>query len=400
MNQKLLTQLTEEFETAKDEVRTAESRNLDPATRSAAIAKAMNLKARIDQMKADGNMIAEIGRITDRMYGATRGGGIGAKIVASEMGQWLLKNRGKFPSSAWTSPASELPMGDLMATTLDESTGSGGPVLIPQYVPGILPLPQRPLVVADLIGQGVADSNSIVYMREKTFTNAAAATSEGAAKPESTLVFEAITEIVRKIATFLPVSDELLEDVAAMTSYLNQRLSLGVNLALDDELLNGSGVAPHLTGFLQRAGLATAVARGAMTNADAILTQIAAIQNAVSVPPDGIIMHPTNWNAIQLLKDANGNYIGGFASGPFAAPHARSLWGLPVAITPLIAVGTALVGCFQTQAQLYRRGGLRVESTNSHSDFFQKNLIAIRAELRAALAVYRTGAFGTVTNLN
>jgi hypothetical protein len=28
-----------------------------------------------------------------------------------------------------------------------------------------------------------------------------------------------------------------------MRSYLDQRLSLGVDLALDDELLNGSGVA-------------------------------------------------------------------------------------------------------------------------------------------------------------
>ena len=65
-----------------------------------------------------------------------------------------------------------------------------------------------------------------------------------------------------------------------------------------------------------------------------------------------------------------------------------------------MAAGTALVGAFKTAAQLFRKGGLRVEASNSHSDFFTKNLVAIRAEERLALAVYRSAAFGTVTGLN
>ena len=40
-----------------------------------------------------------------------------------------------------------------------------------------------------------------------------------------------------------------------------------------------------------------------------------------------------------------------------------------------------------------RKGGLRVEASNSHSTFFQENKVAIRAEERLALAVYRPAAF-------
>ena len=44
-------------------------------------------------------------------------------------------------------------------------------------------------------------------------------------------------------------------------------------------------------------------------------------------------------------------------------------------------------------AQVWRRGGLSVEATNSHSNYFQLNLVAIRAEERLALAVYRPTGF-------
>jgi hypothetical protein len=48
---------------------------------------------------------------------------------------------------------------------------------------------------------------------------------------------------------------------------------------------------------------------------------------------------------------------------------------------------------------VFANGGLRVEASNSHQDFFIKNLVAIRAEERLALAVYRPAAFGTATGL-
>ena len=73
-----------------------------------------------------------------------------------------------------------------------------------------------------------------------------------------------------------------------------------------------------------------------------------AITTAQNVGCDGVIMHPTNWLTILLLKDADGNYMNG--GGPLAALPRPMLWGKPVALTTAITLGTALVG----ELQAYR----------------------------------------------
>jgi HK97 family phage major capsid protein len=331
---------------------------------------------------------------------ARRLGSLGAQFTGSDQFKQLIKSGLHRAGRSWASGVVEC--FDYSATTLTEDAASGGKLLTPQYTPGIVQTLYKRLVVADLMASGTADSNAITYMVETLFTNAAAPVLEGAAKPESAMTFDQKTDLVSKIAHWLPVTEELLEDVAAIASYIDARLRLGVQLAEEDQLLNGNGTPPNLLGILNRPGLATAVARNAgatppETNADAVLRQITAIATTAFVYPDGIVMNPMNLFAILTSKDSSGAYYGG---GPFSALPTASIWGTPVAPTPSIVAGTALVGAFGTQSQVYRKGGIRVEASNSHQDFFIKNLVAIRAEERLALAVYRPGSFGKVTGLN
>lgn len=384
-----------------------QQRGLTPAEETAHVAILADIEEtgqRLAHAEGQERQTAEIARLTGgasasrtaidaAAQGATLGASIGAQFVGSEAFQWLHKNRSVLPTGAWTSPSSEL-----QATVLSEDSGSGGQLVVPDYRPGIVGLPQRPLTMADLIMPGTTESNLITFMQETGFTNAAAGVLEAGLKPESTLVFAAASQALVKLATWIPATEELLEDVPGMRSYIDARLRLGVQLTEDTQILNGSGTAPNLNGFLIRAGLATAIARGTDTNADALLRQIAAIQTATNLRPDAIVMHPTNWLTIQLTKAADGTYISG--NPPFSAPQRPTLWGLPVVITSAIVANTALVGCFMTAAQLFRKGGLRVEATNSHSDWFIFNKIAIRAEERLALVCYREAAFGKVTGLN
>lgn len=360
-----------------------------------------DLKARIENAKGNVNMLAEIERLTAGM-GAQPAQMTGSERqrVLKSMGQQLvddpawrawMQDKGARSGSAWLSPGVEL-----QATTLDTTSGSGGQLIVSDFQPGIVPLLFKRLTVADLLSSGTTTSNSITYMRETTFTNAAAPVAQGATKPESTLVFDKVTDNVEKIAHWLPVTEEMLEDVDQIRSYIDARLRLGVALTEEDQLLNGSGASPAIRGILNRTGLTPAQARGADTNADAIFKQITTISSTVFIQPDGIVMHPTNWQTIQLTKNAAGNYLG---SGPWANAQPAQLWGYPVAVTPSITLNTALVGAFKEAAQVFRKGGVRVEASNSHMDFFVKNLVAIRAEERLALAVYRPAAFGTVTGL-
>jgi len=289
----------------------------------------------------------------------------------------------------------------LTSTAAGGITGSG--LAQPTVLPGILSLLFQPLTVADLMPSGVASSALVRYLKETVATNAAAAVAEGAAKPESTLNFAAVDEPVRKIATWLKVTDEMFEDVPALRSYIDARLLLFVRIQEEAQLLTGSGVAPNITGFLNRAGLTAAEPLGANTAPDAIYRELTKVRVASFLDPTGIVIHPTNWQTVRLSKDANNQYYGG---GPFTAAYGNAggqapdmLWGKVVVSTTAMTLGTALVGAFATAAQVFRRGGLVVEATNSNEDDFKTNLVMIRAEERLALAVYRPAAFGTVTGL-
>jgi HK97 family phage major capsid protein len=360
------------------------------------------IKLRIDRVQGDASMNAAIEHLTAGMAqptnaavelataGETRS--LGAQFIADQNYRNFIRNGGHRRSGTWTSPAV-----DLQATTLTEGAGSGGPLVLPDVRPGILPLLFKRLVVADLIAPGTTDSNLIQFMKETTFTNAAAPVLEGGLKPESTLVFAAASSPVQKIAHWIPVTEEMLEDFAQTQSIIDARLRLGLDLTEEDQLLNGNGTPPQLLGLMNLPGLTVAVARGADSTADAIFKQVTAIATTVFVAPDGIVMNPINWQTVQLTKNAAGNYLG---SGPWAPAQPAQLWGLPVAVTPSIVANTALVGGFRSSAQIFRRGGVRVESSNSHASFFVNNLVAIRAEERLALAAYREAAFGKVTGLN
>ena len=297
---------------------------------------------------------------------------------------------------------------DAKATFTEAGGGSG--LLVPTYLPGVTELLFQRLTVADLIPNGAASGTSIIYLKESTVTNAASTVAEGGAKPASDLNTTQVTENFRKIATTLKVSDESLEDLPFVRSYVDGRLMLFVQIREEQQLLSGNGTAPDLTGILNRSGLTAAQAKSSDTAVDAIFKEITKIQANAFIDPSGIVMHPTDWQSVRLAKDANNQYYGG---GPFTGAYGvgglredgsslrggQMLWGLPVVVTTAISQGTALVGAFNSCAQIFRKGGVTVEATNSNEDDFLHNLVAIRAEERLALAVYRPAGFGTVTGL-
>ena len=382
-----------------DRARTAE----EIAALEGKLSDARQLKARIAGAQVDAEMTSEIAGLTAGLAlpaAPTQTTGlvaplrsIGQQLVETPDYAGFLKTGMHRRSGSWISPSMEL---DLSAATLDTTGGSGGTLIQPYVVPGIKELFFRKLMIEDLLASGTVDSNVIQYLRETTFTNSAAPVLEGGIKPESTLIFAQAVSPVQKIAHWLPVTEEMLEDFSAIRSYIDARLMLGLALTREDQILNGSGTPPALRGIMNTVGLTPAQLRGTDSNMDAIFKQITTITSVALIQPDGIVMNPINWQNVQLAKNANGNYMG---SGPWAGPQPTTLWGYPVAVTPAMPAGTALVGAFQTCAQIFYKGGVRLEITNSHNDFFVKNLIAIRCEQRLALVVYRPAGFGTVTGL-
>ncbi len=311
-------------------------------------------------------------------------------------------------SGRWSTGAIEL------KTALTEGTaGTPGPgynpaTINPTVVPGITNILFQPLTVANLFPSGSTDSPLLRYLVETAVTNAAATVAELGLKPESAIAFSKVDETLKKIATFLPVSEEMLEDFQQIQSYLNARLALFVRIQEEVQLLRGDGTGTNLVGILNRAGLAPTIVKGANAGGtygspstdndmDAIYRQITQIRVTSFLEPETIVIDPAGWMSIQLSKTSQGVY---YAGGPFMGLGSNpNLWGKPVVPTTAMPSGTALVGAFEQASQVFRKGGLTVEASNSHADFFQRNEIAIRAEERLLLAVYRPGAFGTVTSL-
>ena len=199
---------------------------------------------------------------------------------------------------------------------------------------------------------------------------------------------------VRKIAVSAKVTDEMFADFPTIQSYINARLPQMVQLREDGQLLTGNGTAPNLRGILNISGILTQ-AKGADPVPDAVYKAMIQIMATGFFVPDGVVMHPLDWQDVRLLRTADGLYIWGSPAenGP------ERIWGLPVVVTTVLTQNTGLVGAFQLGAQIFYRQGITVESTNSNEDDFKKNLIALRAEQREALVVYRPKAFCTVTGI-
>src|SRR3546814_15760688 len=86
----------------------------------------------------------------------------------------------------------------------------------------------RPIQLRDIIPVAQTGQDTIKYMEETTRTHAAAEKAEGAAFAESTFAFTERTSPVQKVTDSLPVTDEQLEDVAFMSSYISGRLTFGI----------------------------------------------------------------------------------------------------------------------------------------------------------------------------
>jgi HK97 family phage major capsid protein len=280
------------------------------------------------------------------------------------------------------------------------SPGAGGALVPEDRRPGVLPILFERLTVADLLASGMTTSNLIRYVVETVADNSAVGTvAEGADKPEVELELDLTDEPVSKIAAFLPVSDEMLEDAAQIRSYLDARLGLFVRIEEENQLLNGDGTGTDLDGILNRVPAANEGINSDAADrnkADDIFAAITVARESF-LEPDGIVVNTDDWADIRLLKDDNGNYIGGSPFSNDRGEPGETLWGKRVVVTSAMAAGTALVGAFRTAAQVFRRGGLTVEASNSHSDYFRKNLTAVRAEERLGLAVYRPAAFATAS---
>lgn len=286
--------------------------------------------------------------------------------------------------------------------------------LLAQVLPSIYRALEAPLVMRDVLLNFNTNSDNITVMQETAFTNNAAETGEattnntdtlaGGLKVESGITLTETTFPVRWIAHWMQVTRQLLEDLAFMRGYIDERLLTGLARREDYQILNGTGVAPNLTGLLATSGIqtldaayfaGTPVYNDAGTNNEN-LNRLRRAKTKVMVTgaamPTFIAMNPVDLEKLDTVADSTRQYLLG---GPLQ-PANRRIWGLQVVETQNIAAGTALVGD-GTMAAVVDRSQSRIYTADQHSDYFIRNLFVILAEERIALPVFRAAAFAKTT---
>ena len=107
------------------------------------------------------------------------------------------------------------------------------------------------------------------------------------------------------------------------------------------------------------------------------------------------ILHDNDWHGIRTTQTTDGVFI----LGPPSISDNLMLWGVPVLLTTAMTENTALMGDFARFARVIIKGGIEVQISSEHGDFFVQGLQAIKASIRVTLANLREDAFTTVTAL-
>jgi len=287
---------------------------------------------------------------------------------------------------------------------------SAGPVIVHDDRGLQDPFYQRPLTVRSLFGTGSTTSDHIDFVKMINTDNNAAVVPEaqssapidpagvppvteaqGGLKPESGFEFERDSTDVKNIANWMPITKRALADVAQIRTLIDNFLRYNLEEALEVELITGDGTGEHFLGLANTPGIQTqAVSGDAFDTTRKARTKVRIGGRAT---PTAYVMNPMDWESIDLLRTPGETVF--FGSGPYGMTTPR-LWGLPVIESEAVPPKTAYVAAWNWGV-IYDREQTTVTASDSHADFYVRNLVAILAEMRCAFAIIRPQAFVKIT---
>jgi HK97 family phage major capsid protein len=378
---------------------------------------ARDLKAKLKQQEGDAALKAQIGELDEEFVAEQKARGpvaqpgqgksLGERFVESELWKAWLKQiapNGRIPDSTkgLSSPSVQFKhlLKDLVTGS---SVVSAGAFVQTDYTGIYEPIGRYPLTLVNLINKRTTTSDMVEFVRQIVQVQQAAPVPEAnvttytgysgqvsGEKPEGSMEFEKVQEPVKTIAVWIPATKRALSDAAQIRGIIDQELNDDLDEELEDQLVNGDGTGENFTGLLNTSGI---LAQPFDTDIPTTTRKaITSVQVTGRARPTGWLINPNDWETIELLKDGSGRYYWG---GPLARGP-KVLWSLPVAESPVIPSGTALLGDWR-KAILWDREQASIQVSDSHADFFVRNMVAILAEMRAAFGVIRPAAFCEVS---
>jgi len=292
----------------------------------------------------------------------------------------------------------DLTPGDFAGVELRKADDMTGANTFTNNVPGYDHLPEihfdpdRKNRIRDLILQGTTNQTAVEYIRETAFDDQTDVTAEGSEFNQSDFDLTAYTANVRKITTYIMLSEEMMDDVEGMTSYILARLPGKINKDEDTQILKGAGTGVNLS------GLSTNATAYSDNLASSLVQRIDVLVDAVrqvvddEYMPSAILLHPADFYAIALTKNTTGDYI---------LPWILGVMNPQLAGVPIVTSTAQTSGVFdiitREAAQVFFKKQLTIEFSNQSEDNFIKGMVTVRAQKRLALAIYRPTALLTGT---
>jgi hypothetical protein len=221
-------------------------------------------------------------------------------------------------------------------------------------------------------------------------------TPEATIKPLSEVGYTLRTATVKTLATIMPFAKQMLEDATALESLVDSRMREFLELSKERQILYGDNSNDQMQGILTHPDIHSYLWSSGIigdTKLDAI-RRASTLAMLSFLPPDGVTVHPNDWEDIELTKGTDGHYI--FLQIPTGS-GVTSVWRLSVVESSVIDEATALVGSYGLGSVLWMRSEAEVSVSDQNRDWWEKNMIGFRVEERCAQSVIRPKAFVDLT---
>src|SRR5690606_30845837 len=142
------------------------------------------------------------------------------------------------------------------------SSTSAGAFVIPDQTGIYEPLGRYPLTLRDLISERTTGSDTVEFVRQVTQVTQAAPVPEAnvtdydgdpgqvsGEKPEGSMTFQRVQEVVKTIAVWIPATKRALSDAGQIRGLIDQELRADVLEEAENQMLNGDGSGENLTGL-------------------------------------------------------------------------------------------------------------------------------------------------------
>jgi HK97 family phage major capsid protein len=251
--------------------------------------------------------------------------------------------------------------------------------------PGIIGAPSRAVHIRDFLPQGSMGGSNYVFLKETATSGGPNAIPEGSLKSQSDFTLTEVSSPAVVIATYLVISDQMLNDVPSMNSFLQTRLIERLLVKEDAELLSGSGTGGHLSG-LNTAGNFTAATTATSIDIEQLVENIGTL-GSLGRRASGIILSNADYYSI-LLNKASTAGLYSLPSVVTTTPEGGlRIAGVPALPTLEQATGTFTIGAFDTGTALMFRTLPKIEFFVD-STLAKNNQFLVRAEMREALAIF------------